>query len=346
MKSVAFIELPPRLRTGGLEAACSGLATALGALGVQVMRDWDGTPPDPDVVHVHGLWNRRAPRIVRACRRRGIPCIVSPHGMLEAWAWRKKWWKKWPYFLLVERRMLRRAAGLLATSRIEARTLARRLPAAHITALPLGTHEQIEPDHAGARARLGWEADCRVLLYLSRLHEKKGLHLLLQALAAGGAGLGRARLAIVGDGAAAYLRHCRELAAAAPGNIQIDWHGAVWGAARWDYYRGADLFCLPTHSENFGLAVLEACQAGTPVLVGRDTPWGALAERGWGYVVEPAVGAVQTALASWAAGIPWSAAQRAELARWAHASFAWEHIAPEYLEAYKKLREDCADAQS
>ena len=57
--------------------------------------------------------------------------------------------------------------------------------------------------------------------------------------------------------------HCR----------RIEWKGAVWGEARWPYFQGADLFCLPTHSENFGLAILDACQVGTPALTTTETPW-------------------------------------------------------------------------
>jgi glycosyltransferase involved in cell wall biosynthesis len=96
------------------------------------------------------------------------------------------------------------------------------------------------------------------------LHPKKGLDLLLRALAVTELPE-MSRLVIVGGGDPYYVSKLRSLAASLADRLpKIDWVGEVWGAARWPYFQGANLFCLPTHSENFGLAVLEACQVGTP----------------------------------------------------------------------------------
>src|SRR5207248_11540510 len=81
-----------------------------------------------EVVHFHGLWQPAFPRLAAHCRRRRVPYVVSPHGMLEPWAWRHKWWKKWPYFFVVERRFLQNANRLVATSQIEAHTLKKFFP--------------------------------------------------------------------------------------------------------------------------------------------------------------------------------------------------------------------------
>ena len=85
----------------------------------------------------------------------------------------------------------------------------------------------------------------------------------------------RARLVVIGGGDAGYVAEVRALARELEARLpRIDWLGEIWGDARWPYFQGADLFCLPSHSENFGLAVLEACQVGTGARTTHATPWG------------------------------------------------------------------------
>src|SRR5689334_14556329 len=97
--NVHFFQPPPEQLTGGLDAAITSLREALTRIGVAVD---DALPEHAGVAHFHGLWQPAHARFARECRRRGVPYVVSPHGMLEPWAWRHKWWKKWPYFHLVE----------------------------------------------------------------------------------------------------------------------------------------------------------------------------------------------------------------------------------------------------
>lgn len=271
-----FFEPPPAQKAGGLQAAIDSLRDALAALGHDVQIN-AGTPTrgSCDAVHFHGLWQPGFPALSRECTAAGIPFVVSPHGMLEPWARRKKWWKKWPYFQLVEKRWIRRAACLLATSEGEARRLREIFPVSRVECLPLGLTAAARPDYPRARESLGWANEETVLLFLSRIHEKKGLDLLLSALATShGAWPGETRLVIVGpEEQPGYVARCRAFAAENASRLpRIDWRGAVWGAERWPFFQGADLFCLPTHSENFGLAVLEACQVGTPALTTTETP--------------------------------------------------------------------------
>ena len=119
---VRFIELPESLRIGGLEKAAADLAHYLGTVNVEVVRGtWGGEPLDSyDLVHFHGLWSPVHLKAARQCRALGKPCIVSPHGMLEPWAFRHRKWKKWPYFHLFEKQRLLRAEALLATAEAEA----------------------------------------------------------------------------------------------------------------------------------------------------------------------------------------------------------------------------------
>ena len=214
--------------------------------------------------------------IARRCRARGVPYVVSPHGMLEPWAWGHKAWKKRPYYHLFEKRFLRARGLLLATAEPEAARLRALLPA-----LPRGDaparHDRRGRARLRRRARGARLAPGRARAALPFPHPpEKGP----RSPAPGAGARESARPAAPGDrrGRRAGLR--RESCAGGPPRHasalpRVDWIGPVWGEARWPYFQGADLFCLPTHSENFGLVVLEAWQTGTPVLTTPGTPWAA-----------------------------------------------------------------------
>lgn len=334
--TIHFFEPPAPLRVGGLDAAIAGLRGALTRAGTTV----DARLPaarDDGVVHFHGLWQREHSRLSHHCRERGIPYVVSPHGMLEPWAWRHKWWKKWPYFHLVEKRHLAGAAGLLATAPMEASRLRDFAPGGRIEWLPLGMTGTAQPDYAAARRQLGWSPEEQVLLFLSRLHVKKGPDLLLRALASMKTPA-VTRLVFVGDGDPAFVNGLKRFAAEHAGALpRIDWRGAVWGEARWKFFQGADLFCLPSHSENFGLAVLEACQVGTPVLTTVDTPWSTELAGQNAYISQPQVENLRAELTRFFAGPRTTATQRLQLATWTNERFRWDQLAPRYLTFYRSL---------
>jgi glycosyltransferase involved in cell wall biosynthesis len=334
---VHHLQPPPAQRAGGLDAAIQGLCAALQNAGVPIDHELPAQFEAGAIVHLHGLWQPAFVAAARRCRDQQVPYIVSPHGMLEPWAWQHKWWKKWPYYLAVEKRLLRGAAALLATGEQEAARLRERLPGQRVETLPLGLTGEARPDYDTARARLGWSADERVLLFLSRLHPKKGLELLLEALAAEPLAASL-RLVVVGDGAFDYVQSLKALATRLANRLpRIDWLGPVWGDARWLYFQGADLFCLPTYSENFGLAVVEALQVGTPALTTRSTPWGDQLTPPRGFICDPEQAGVAEALRKWLAQPDITAAVRQEIAEWAHARFAWENLTPSYLALYRSV---------
>jgi len=199
------------------------------------------------------------------------------------------------------------------------------------------TEESTQENYADARRSLGWSADETILLYLSRLHPKKGLDLLLHALSTIDVPP-RARLVVVGGGDRQYLANLRNIADRLRDRLpQIDWIGEVWGPARWPYFEGADLFCLPTHSENFGLAVLEACSVGTASLTTTTTPWKEWLANGRGLIAEPTIESIAAKLDTYFQLSGDYARNRSALASWTRSEFSWEALAPRYAELYRSL---------
>ena len=335
--NVHFFTPPAAQRIGGLDAAIDGLRAALVRAGATVDDALPESGEGEHVVHFHGLWQLRYVRLAKRCAALRIPYVVSPHGMLEPWAMQHKRWKKWPYFHLIEKCFLSRAAALLATGSLETERLKKLIPNQRIESLPLGMTGNAKPNYEAARAQLGWAREERVLLFLSRLHVKKGLELLLHALA----NIDRhepTRLVIVGGGDAEYVRSVRELAAQLGDALpRVDWIGEVWGEDRWPYFQGADLFCLPTFSENFGLAVLDACQVGTPALTTSTTPWIEHLADGRGSICDPCEDSIRGTLVRIFKEPRWTPAARAKLADWAWNTFHWDALAPRYLACYRSL---------
>jgi glycosyltransferase involved in cell wall biosynthesis len=239
---VHFFEPPPFQTTGGLDLAIQSLRAFLGRSLVDVRTNSPvkelGESDAEELVHFHGIWQPQFLKISAYCRRRGIPYVVSPHGMLEPWAWRHKWWKKWPYFYLIEKRHLARAHRLIATSESEAHNLRKSFPASKCEVLPLGLPTASKrPDYLRARATLGWEDSEFILLFLSRIHPKKGLHLLFSALAKIGAQLSQpVRLVIVGGGEPSYVGKLRRFHEKNRSRRpRVDWIGEVWTDKKWTY---------------------------------------------------------------------------------------------------------------
>ncbi|HYM00696.1 MAG TPA: glycosyltransferase [Blastocatellia bacterium] len=340
---VDFFEPPAEKRVGGLEAAIRSMESFLVEAGVAVRHnpsfDLLGKDGVPEVVDFHGLWEPGFLKVSAFCRRSNIPYIASTHGMLEPWALRHKRWKKWPWFLLFEQRHLAGATRLLTTSGLESDHLRDLFPDSQRVVLPLGLTADKGPDYQAARRDLGWEQWETVLLFLSRLHPKKGLHLLLDALKRlDTRAKENVRLVIVGGGDRDYVLGLRTLASRQGlRRLRIDWVGEIWSDDKWKYLQGADLFCLPSFSENFGLAILEALQVGTRVLTTTQTPWTDALKSNAGFLCEPTETGVQAALEEFFSSRSWSAQQRDGLAGQMRHRYAWESVGPAYIRLYEDV---------
>lgn len=238
---------------------------------------------DYDAVIIHGLWQYNSFGVWRALRKTTTPYFVFPHGMLDPWFNRTyplKHLKKLLYWPWAEYRVLRDAAAVLFTSE-EERRLARESFSLYQcneavvnygTAAPDVNLETARHDFLKAFSQLHGK---RLLLFLGRLHEKKNCELLLEAFATlrNSSRDDSRSLRLVMAGPCfddAYLRRLKRRAATLTSDVDetpITFTGMLSGNLKWGAFSAADAFILPSHQENFGIAIAEALACGTPVLI-------------------------------------------------------------------------------
>jgi glycosyltransferase involved in cell wall biosynthesis len=266
-----------------------------------------------DAVIVHGIWQYNSFGVWRALAGTATPYFVFPHGMLDPWFKRTyplKHIKKLLYWPWGEYRVLRDAAAVLFTSE-EERRLARESFSLYTCKEVVVSYGTAAPavDLGSARERF-FEAypnlrGPRFFLFLGRLHEKKGCDLLIEAFAAlrksSEAGW---HLVLAGPCAdEEYLKHLKQLAAnATNGDGSIVFTGMLTGDLKWGAFSATDAFVLPSHQENFGIAVVEALACGTPVLISNEVNiWREIEADRAGYVENDDQAGTTTLLRRWLA---------------------------------------------
>jgi glycosyltransferase involved in cell wall biosynthesis len=266
----------------------------------QAVRIWRDVLTEADIIHLHTPWTASNIQMSRVARQLGVPYIVSIHGMLDDWSMSQRTLKKEMFLALAGNRYLRAAARLHYSASAEREQAEPRVPGSKGIVLPylvdLTSFQTLpgrEIAHAAFPALGG--ADPKIL-FLSRLHEKKGVHILIEA-----AGLlrqkgRRFKLLIAGTGSAQYENQLREQTRKLNLEDVVSFLGMVSGVEKISLYQSADLFVLPTQQENFGLVLIEALAAGTPVVTTKGTDiWQDIAAAG-GTITEYTPAAISNAL--------------------------------------------------
>ena len=217
-----------------------------------------------DLVHIHALFSYAALPAAMLAHRAGVPYIVRPLGTLNRWGIEnRRPWLKSLSFRLLESRILANAAGVHYTSEQE-----------HVEAGALGvsTHPLIIPnavelpvEQSSRPVQLA--RDRKTILFLSRLDRKKGLDLLLEAFAQVHRRFPQSVLLLAGTGDPALVATLKAQAERLQISGQITWAGFLTGKAKWSALTSADVFVLPSYSENFGIALVEALACGCPVVL-------------------------------------------------------------------------------
>ena len=229
-----------------------------------------------DLVHVHSLWLYPNIAAMQAARRHGVPYIVRPAGSLEPWALGYSAWKKRLYLGLIERRILNKAAGIHAVSEQEAeniRKLGFKPPVIVVSNGIDAAAYPLEADKKTLRRELDLPEEAFVLLFLGRIHPVKNPSFLLQVFRKVHIDHPEALLLIAGPDDHPYARQIKIEAHTLDIEPFCRFIGEVRAEDRTRFYGAADVFLLPSFSENFAVAVLEALAAGLPVVVSQHTPW-------------------------------------------------------------------------
>lgn len=352
-------------RDGGMVPSILGMTASLAALergqvtivtptpsnlgDRQVPREVTLRGPEPDlegavrsagVVHMHGLWQGHTRRGSAEARRSRVPYLITAHGMADPWALRHKALKKKIYTALVEGKNLRRASCLHALARPEIghlRAIAPRTPICFVpNGVDLAPFDNLPPRQA-LEAEFPELAGKFVLLFFGRLHAKKGLDLLAKALPSLAKSHPEVHVLLAGidDGA---LGSFRDLCAEGRVDTRVTWLGHVSGERARRVWGAADAFVLPSYSEGFSMAVLEALASRLPALITTACNFPELAEHNGGVVVEPTLGDIKSGLKFLMAMSP---VERTALANRGRAlvesRYTWDQQARRLAEVYRWL---------
>ena len=258
----------------------------------RMKREWQALIEEikPDVAHINCCWMPGCAFAQKWAQQMGVKVVLSPHGMLEPWIMARHYWtRKLPALLLYQKRAVVEADMLHATAESEKQNLIKLGYNNRISVIANGIDvDNVEMKHS-------WKRN-REILFLSRVHVKKGINFLIEAVAALKNEMEGYCVKIAGEGEESYVNELRQLAARLGIGDMVKFTGGVYGDSKWELFRHADVFVLPTHSENFGIVVAEALACGTPVITTKGTPWQELETDGCGWWTEIGTEALIAAL--------------------------------------------------
>lgn len=239
-----------------------------------------------DLIQVQSIWDPRYHKLVKIAQKLHIPYIITPRGMLEPWSLSQKKWKKKLAMMLYQRKDLQKAACIFTTAEMEAqhvRDLGVKVP---VSVIPNG----IETDEYVCRTSM--EDVKKQILFLSRVHVKKGIELLIEAfkkLRDDSLEFRDWSLLIVGNGDPDYIKSLEFKVKSLEIEDSIKVLPPVFGKDKIELYQSSTIFCLPSYSENFGMVIAEAMSCGVPVITTTNCPWEILNETNTGWCIDLSV---------------------------------------------------------
>ncbi|PRY88363.1 glycosyltransferase [Mongoliibacter ruber] len=245
----------------------------------------------PSLIHINGLWSPILNIVGLKAKRLKIPYVVSPHGMLEPWALLQGKHKKKIARALFQNKVLNNAACLHATSSTEAENLRILGFVNPIAVIPNGINvSEIEPSFHSKKGK-------KTILFLSRIHQKKGIELLIDSWKNIDEKLKKDWvIKIVGNGEKEYINSLNKKLSNFKMNDQIEILGPMFDNDKDEMFKSSDLFILPTYSENFGIVIIEAMAYGLPVITTKGTPWSELETYNAGWWVDTNIESIEKAL--------------------------------------------------
>lgn len=286
----------------------------------------------PDLVHVNCCWMPCCALTQKWAQKKNYKVILTPHGMLEPWIIKRHYWtKKVPALLLYQKAAIKNADCIHATAESEKRNI-----------LKLGYNEKVEIiangiDVDNIKIKNNWKRN-KNILFLSRIHVKKGIEFLLEAVSLLKLQLKGYTITIAGEGDQTYISSLKSKALELGIDKMVNFCGGVYGEKKWELYRKADVFVLPTYSENFGIVIAESLACGTPVITTIGTPWESLNSNKCGWCTAIGTQPLKEALLSFL-DLSENILQEYGLRgrRLIEKSFSIKIVANQFLQLYNKL---------
>lgn len=226
-----------------------------------------------NVIQLQSIWQKEYHSIAKIARKHNIPYLVTPRGMLEPWSLEQNKWKKRIALMAYQMRDMQKAACIYTTADMEALHIKELGVKAPISIIPNGIETESYP------CRTSMEGVKKQILFLSRIHEKKGIEVLMQAFArirdnrSAIRDIDEWKVVVVGNGDADYIERLKQKVK----NLGLDdcffIKDPVYGEAKVKLYQESSVFCLPSYSENFGMVIAEAMSCGVPVITTTNCPW-------------------------------------------------------------------------
>ena len=289
------------------------------------------------MIHVHGIWEAHCAAASRAARLLGRPYLISAHGMLDSWALQQKKWKKTVYCRLFERRNLALAACLRAMTVNEAEQYRRFGLSNPIAIIPNGVAIPADVTSSLFLERYPALRGKTIVLFLGRIHPKKGLLPLCLAWCAAQRQFADAHLVIAGPDSEDTVTALHRIIEEQGIQQSVTFAGLLTGPVKWSAYAAATIFTLPSYSEGFSVSVLEALGSGVPVLITEACyfPEVKTVNAGWTMAkVAEIQGTLTTALATPFSSIRQMGANGAALIA---EKYCWPRIASQFADLYDWL---------
>lgn len=292
-----------------------------------------------NLIHNHGVWMFPNLYARQAAHRSNLPLVISPRGMLEAWSLQHSQSRKWLAWHLYERKNLSSATLFHATSTMEAASIRQVGLQQPIAIIPNGvTIPAIDtiPPREVLTQKFPSLANKRWLLFLSRLHPKKGLDMLIQVWKTLADQFPDWQLVIAGPDLIGYQATLATQVEELHLQHRVTFTGMLIGEDKAAALGNANLFILPSHSENFGIAVAESLAHAVPVITTQGTPWQAVAESNCGWWIPSQSAALsETLLEAFQLSDHQRQAMGMNGRRFVASHYSWSAIAQSMSEVYR-----------